>query len=280
MLQSYTTIDQLSTPNGGRTLREKCPVHGGKKKSVAVWWNNGPRAYCHSHQCSQTEILAGLGITSSQPFAWTPPPPPRLRSTISAKPLLPVTPIQGRAYLAGIPANRREWIQYQRQDGLLGWHWRQGSDGGIVTIQTASTTRASDSGGCGASFACVQPGTDGNSSGPGKHMLNMTMVFEQPGFQCDNDPCSIQSEVLWTDVRSMHRTQPMSSTVANPQLYIFIDYIMLHEFGHTLGLPDFYADTTGLKNVVAIMNDSGAARNVKDEDIEQLRAIYILHTRH
>ena len=55
---------------------------------------------------------------------------------------------------------------------------------------------------------------------------------------------------------------------------------MLHEFGHTLGLPDFYADTTGLKNVVAIMNDSGAARNVKDEDIEQLRAIYILHTRH
>ena len=154
------------------------------------------------------------------------------------------------------------------------------ADGGIVTIQTASTTRASDSGGCGASFACVQPGTDGNSSGPGKHMLNMTMVFEQPGFQCDNDPCSIQSEVLWTDVRSMHRTQPMSSTVANPQLYIFIDYIMLHEFGHTLGLPDFYADTTGLKNVVAIMNDSGAARNVKDEDIEQLRAIYILHTRH
>ena len=76
------------------------------------------------------------------------------------------------------------------------------ADGGIVTIQTASTTRASDSGGCGASFACVQPGTDGNSSGPGKHMLNMTMVFEQPGFQCDNDPCSIQSEVLWTDVRS------------------------------------------------------------------------------
>ena len=135
MQQSYTTIDRLSTPNGGRTLREKCPVHGGKKKSVAVWWNNGPRAYCHSHQCSQTEILAGLGITSSQPFAWTPPPPPRLRSTISAKPLLPVTPIQGRAYLAGIPANRREWIQYQRQDGLLGWHWRQGSDRKVPGIK-------------------------------------------------------------------------------------------------------------------------------------------------
>ena len=40
------------------------------------------------------------------------------------------------------------------------------ADGGIVTIQTASTTRASDSGGCGASFACVQPGTDGNSLAP------------------------------------------------------------------------------------------------------------------
>ena len=98
------------------------------------------------------------------------------------------------------------------------------ADGGIVTIQTASTTRASDSGGCGASFACVQPGTDGNSSGPGKHMLNMTMVFEQPGFQCDNDPCSIQSEVLWTDVRSMHRTQPMSRLNKGSELLVSRKY--------------------------------------------------------
>ena len=34
----------------------------------------------------------------------------------------------------------------------------------------------------------------------------------------------------------------MGSTPAAPKLYVFVGYIMLHEFGHTLGLPDFYED--------------------------------------
>ena len=124
MFHRNTTIDQLSTPGGGRPRREKCPVHGGKRKNVSVWWNNGPRAYCHSHQCSQTEILAGLGVTSSQPFAWTPPPPPRLRSTISAKPLTPVSPTQALDYLKGIGTPAGAGITYQRDDGQRGKHWR------------------------------------------------------------------------------------------------------------------------------------------------------------
>ena len=84
-----------------RTQRYKCPVHHGKNRSVAVWWNNGPRAFCHSHQCSQTEILDALGITNSQSIPWT-PPPPRPRPTISAKPLTPVSPTQALDYLKGI----------------------------------------------------------------------------------------------------------------------------------------------------------------------------------
>ena len=83
-----------------------------------------------------------------------------------------------------------------------------------------------------------------------------------------------------SDVNIRHATRPPSSTVANPQLYIFIDWVMLHEFGHTLGLPDFYEDTTGLQNVVAIMNEHWVAQDIKDEDLEQLKAIYILHTSH
>ena len=129
MLQSCnTTIDQLSTPDGGRTKRYKCPVHGGKKKSVAVWWNNGPRAYCHSRQCAQADILAALGITNSQPFTWTPPPPPRLRSAISVKPLPPVTPVQALDYLSGINAPAGAGITYQRDDGLKKSAYRAGSE--------------------------------------------------------------------------------------------------------------------------------------------------------
>ena len=46
---------------------------------------------------------------------------------------------------------------------------------------------------------------------------------------------------------------------------------MIHEFGHTSGLPDFYADnTTGLRGLPAIMDDFHA-------NIAQLRAIYAVH---
>ena len=55
---------------------------------------------------------------------------------------------------------------------------------------------------------------------------------------------------------------------------------MLHEFGHTLGLPDFYADTSTLQGQIAIMNEHWVAQDIKDEDLEQLKAIYILHTSH
>ena len=106
-----------------RTQRYKCPVHHGKKPSVAVWWNNGPRAFCHSHQCSQTEILDALGITNSQSIPWT-PPPPRPRPTISAKPLTPVSPTQALDYLKGIGTPAGAQIAYQRDDGQRGKHWR------------------------------------------------------------------------------------------------------------------------------------------------------------
>ena len=115
----------LNTPisNEG-TRRYKCPVHHGKRKNVAVWWDNGPRAWCHSHQCSQSDILAALGLTSTQPFTWTPPPPPRLRPTNGVKPLLPVTPAQALNYLSGIKTHQGAQIAYQRADGQSGKHWR------------------------------------------------------------------------------------------------------------------------------------------------------------
>ena len=53
---------------------------------------------------------------------------------------------------------------------------------------------------------------------------------------------------------------------------------MMHEFGHTFGLPDFYTDTTtGLKGLAAVMDDPYANKTPTAEDIEQLKAIYALH---
>ena len=76
-----------------------------------------------SQGCSQSDILAALGITNSQSRPWT-PPPPRLRSTISVKPLTPVSHTQASEYLLGIRTPEGAGITYQRDDGQRGKHWR------------------------------------------------------------------------------------------------------------------------------------------------------------
>ena len=137
------------------------------------------------------------------------------------------------------------------------------ADGGIVTIQTATTTKTNDSGGCGNSYACVQPGTDGNSSGPGKHMVNMTMVFEEPAYVCSGSMCLDPYRIVWTDDQTKDGDPTPSSTAADQEQYAFIDWVMLHEFGHTLGLPDFYADTSTLQGQIAIMNEHWLPRALR-----------------
>ena len=106
------------------TKRYKCPVHHGKNRSVAVGHINGRAwAKCWSNGCSQSDILAALGITSSQSIPWA-PPPPRLRSTTTVKPLPPVGPVQASEYLLGIRTPEGSQIHYQRDDGQPGRHWR------------------------------------------------------------------------------------------------------------------------------------------------------------
>ena len=140
----------------GNIRRIKCPVHHGSNLSVAVGYINGrPWAKCWSHGCASKDILAALGIVNDSAYPYIPPssaPQPVTPTVIGVSPTLtpletitptpivskgfgptpnplpPVTPAQGRAYLDGIPLNRKEWIQYQRHDGLLGWHSRQGSE--------------------------------------------------------------------------------------------------------------------------------------------------------
>ena len=108
------------------TQRFKCPVHhGGKNLSVAVGFIDGRAwAKCWSHGCSQSDILAALGLTDNSPsIPWT-PPPPRLRPTIGITPLPPVSHTQALDYLSGIRRPAGAAIAYQRDDGQRGKHWR------------------------------------------------------------------------------------------------------------------------------------------------------------
>ena len=121
MPETYYTPHEVA---GQGTKRYKCPVHHGKNLSVAVGFIHGRAwAKCWSQGCSQSDILAALGITNSQSRPWT-PPPPRLRSTISVKPLTPVSHTQALDYLLGIRTPEGAGITYQRDDGQRGKHWR------------------------------------------------------------------------------------------------------------------------------------------------------------
>ena len=70
--------------------------------------------------------------------------------------------------------------------------------------------------------------------------------------------------------------RPCPASGSPGKYFVYVDRVTLHEFGHTLGLPDFYDDPT-MDHLDAVMNTSFV---IEDEDIEQLRAIYLLHSPH
>ena len=166
-----------------------------------------------------------------------------------------------------------------------------------VTIRTVAPTDESDNvSGCGSGYACVDdaPGPSGRAE-VGSHMTNMDMIFENPAYSCSTvhpvtgnpapvcDPADV-TEYVWTDNQADHNTQvnPLDNTVR----FIYIRWIMLHEFGHTLGLPDFYSGgghtnyDPNLAGETAIMNLPWDATRIRQTDRYQLDAIYRTHTRH
>ena len=118
-------INPYTTTTNEGTKRYRCPVHHGKKPSVAVGYIGGRAwAKCWSHGCPSKDILAALNLSNSQSRPWTPPPPKHSRPTLSIEPLTPVSPPQALDYLLGIRTPEGAGITYQRDDGQSGRHWR------------------------------------------------------------------------------------------------------------------------------------------------------------
>ena len=135
--------------------------------------------------------------------------------------------------------------------------------------------------GCGRSVACIKPDGGGeDSDGPGDHMGDMVIVFEDPpwSYMEVEDPHTGKKE--WKHVAwQWSRTEKHGKEIPNePDRYFHtVDSIMIHEFGHSLGLHDFYDDDT-MDHLFAIMNDTIAAQTVQDEDKKQLEALYLHHS--
>ena len=106
----------------------------------------------------------------------------------------------------------------------------------------------------------------------------MYMVFEEPPFRAVRDRYGMwqSREYVWTRIDTLNDADVFDG--GRPRKYIYVDRVTLHEFGHTLGLPDFPDDTTGLANLHdAVMNMRFV---IQDADIDQLKAIYLLHSAH
>ncbi len=106
------------------------------------------------------------------------------------------------------------------------------------------------------------------------------MSFEQPpwgsgiGTPASLDSSPIAVEYQWTDEEELHGMVVEGSELV--VYYFYVDRAALHEFGHTLGLPEFYDDPS-TSHLSAVMNNS---LTIEDEDLAQLRAIYLLHNAH
>ena len=162
------------------------------------------------------------------------------------------------------------------------------SDKGIVTIKTVATTKDNTHAGCVGGRACVTHGTYGvtheNIGGRPRH--NMEMIIESPAYTCPRNEkgCSSPTKFLWTGDSKLHNKR-VDQRDRSRGFYAYIGYTLLHEFGHPLGLPDFYKRSgsnwdSRLSGVTAIMNLPWEAKSIRTPDIAQLDAIYIRHTRH
>ena len=168
-------------------------------------------------------------------------------------------------------------------------------DGGIVTIETRVANPEGEGGvlsePCGKDTACAYYG-QGAVNG---HLGHMTIVFEEPAWWCRSKPslagyCDDLVRIYWTDesaLSGIYLDEGILTEGNPPSRYEWVGRVMRHEFGHPLGLTDFY-DTrdktfhtddekprlreSDMKN--AVMHTGS---EIHAQDIAQLRAIYLLH---
>ena len=112
--------------------------------------------------------------------------------------------------------------------------------------------------------ACVEPPVAGLSN----HRGHGDIIIEERPID-STKPKFAHLRYRWTDVPSLHNEDVEGSP---DHRWRYVGAVLMHEFGHTLGLPhDVPAPS--------IMPDSGRSLNIQQNDIDYLRKIYSGHVR-
>ena len=134
--------------------------------------------------------------------------------------------------------------------------------------------------GCGWSIACVKLGdpstSEASANGPGNHLRDLWLVIEEPAWECrrfDRTGACVAGQhvrIYWTD-NSRRDNSPVTGLPAGspPSFFYRINPLLIHEFGHTFGLPHFGG--------ASIMTDFHIYSTITPEDEAQLDAIYLHH---
>jgi len=150
-------------------------------------------------------------------------------------------------------------------------------DGHTVTIRFASeeTDESTDgydenpNHGCGTSTACAK----GMLSGT--HTSSATIVIEEPAFYWKNNK---SNAMFWTLDKRKSGNPVRNQNNEIVGRYGYLPATLTHEFGHALGLPDFFRYDS-LKSYRAVMTDPDLYFVPQPDDLRHLWKIYRGHSK-
>ena len=121
---------------------------------------------------------------------------------------------------------------------------------------------------CGGAIACVRP----SYSGLATHRANMRLIFEEPALAY-GEPLGGTQRYRWTNVADDNDEETVPGYPKD--IWKYVGAVMVHEFGHTLGLADHLDKLT--PPVLGVMsNDS---MTITQDEIDYLLKIYSGHVR-
>lgn len=137
----------------------------------------------------------------------------------------------------------------------------------VITVKLRHSGDPTENDACGSSIACVGPFA--LNATVEDHLGSAALTIEEPPYE---------GTKMSGDIRRFKWTRDASVNLkptGGPQMerWRFIDAVMVHEFGHILGLPDFSAAETHL----GVMKKFDVYQSVTVADVELVREIYENH---